>query len=103
HEIIGVEAVGALSLHALDFGFPKARLDRADHTQRDFILNREDVGEQSIVSIGPEVRPRFRLDELSADANAVSCLAEPSLKHIADAEFAPDLSYIGGFSLVDEA
>src|SRR6266571_6340334 len=45
----------------------------------------------------------LRLDELAADADSIPRLPHGALKHIADAEFAPDLLYIHSAALVGKA
>ena len=44
-----------------------------DNGSSDFILHRKDVFQLSIVSFGPTVGARRCIDELSRDADALSC------------------------------
>ena len=74
HKVVGVEIIGPFALDALNFGLTQARLDRGNHTRRQFVLQREDVVERSVVTIGPDVAPGLRFDELAGDAHAVRLL-----------------------------
>jgi hypothetical protein len=38
----------------------------------------------------------------SSDANAISCLSDAALEHVANAKFAPNLLDIDGFAFVRE-
>ena len=76
HEIVGVQALGALALHALDLGRPEAWLDRPNDCERQFVLQHEDIVESPIISFGPEMRPGSRIDKLAGDPHTVAGFAE---------------------------
>jgi hypothetical protein len=61
-ETPGVEAVRGFSLRALALHVIDLRRDRRDDRFRDFILDREDIFQLTIVALGPEVVARFRVD-----------------------------------------
>jgi hypothetical protein len=50
----------------------------------DLILDGENIGEVTVVAIGPEVTAVFTAEELSADAHVLSGLAHAALEDRAD-------------------
>ena len=64
-EIVGVEVVRPLALGPLDLGVKQARLDRADDTQCDLVLQFEDVVERAVEAVGPDVGAGCRVDQLA--------------------------------------
>ncbi len=81
----------------------QARFDDADNSLGDLILEIEDVVQGAVEAVGPEMRARFRLDQLSGDAQPIARFAYAALQHIAHAEFAPDLPDVDRLALVGEA
>src|SRR5260370_20528828 len=63
-EVIGIEAVGPLAPRALDLGLTKRRLDHAGDGDRDLVLKVENVLEQAVESVGPEMRGVCCVDQL---------------------------------------
>src|SRR5438105_3226773 len=55
--------------------------ERVDNARRDFILNREHVLHLAIVSLGPQLKARCDIDELSRDAKPIARLANASLEY----------------------
>src|ERR1700730_6487790 len=101
-EIVGVEAVRAFALGALDFGLAQAGLDRADDAQGDLVLQFEDVSARAIVALGPDMRAADRCDQLRGGPHAVAGLAQAAFEDIAHTELATDLLHIHRSALVRE-
>ena len=66
------------------------RLDRGGDTRSDVVLHREDVGQISVVTLGPEMRTGGRIDQLAGDAHALPRPAHAALEDIADIKVAAD-------------
>src|SRR5260370_20366110 len=65
-----------------------------------FILNRENVGQIAVVAVGPDVIPRFSLDELGSNADPIGGLAEAAFEHITHAEISADLLHIDRLAFI---
>src|SRR6185437_1798012 len=65
HQVVRIEILRALAPDALDLGPPQARLDGADDAHGKLVLQREDVVELAVVTLGPDMGAGLRLDELS--------------------------------------
>src|SRR6266852_4178388 len=74
-EVIGIEAVRPLAPRALDLALPERRLDHAGDADRDLVLKLENLFEQTVESVCPEMRTVYRVDQLRGDAHPVSALA----------------------------
>src|SRR6185437_3568340 len=103
HELVGIEAVGTLAADALDLGAAQARLDGADHGERDLILDGEQIADGSVVSLSPDIRPVCSISELCVDAEAIGVAPHAALQNIANAELAADLLEVGDAAPPDEA
>src|SRR6516164_6526499 len=101
--VVRIEAPGGLALGALDFRLLELRRDRADHALRHLVLELENVLERAVETVGPQMRPACRIDELRRDAHAVRRLAHAAFEHVPDAELATHLLYVYGMTLVGEA
>ena len=55
------------------------------------VLQRKNVGELSIVLLGPDLLGVFRLHQIGVDPETVAGLPHASVEHVAHAEIAPDL------------
>ena len=75
-KIVRVEIVRWLLLRALDFGQPKAGLDRDNNAYGDAILEFEYLREVAFESIGPNVPACSGLDELRRNPHPLSRLAD---------------------------
>jgi hypothetical protein len=102
-EIVGAEVIGVLAPRALDFGFPQARLDDADHLVGDLILEVEHIRDRPVEPVGPQMRARLGLDQLPRDAQAIAGLAHAALQDITHAKVPPDLPDVDRPALVGEA
>ena len=71
-------------------------LQRAGDALGDLVLEVEEVVDDAVIGIGPEMRAACRIDELRGDAHAVAGLAQAALEHVADAELARDLAHVDG-------
>src|SRR6516162_5445469 len=88
--------------YTLAFGARQRRLDRGGDARSDVVLHREDVGQISIVTLGPEMGAGGNIDKLAADAHPLPGSAHATLEDIADAKVAANLLEIDGFSFVGE-
>ena len=80
HEIIRIETIWALALDPFYFGPTKTRLDCAHHGKRNLVLKGEDVGQLTVVSLGPNVVAGKRVQELARDAQVLPSFAHASFK-----------------------
>ncbi len=80
---------------------PVAVGDRGDDAGGDIILRRKNTRclEIPIVGLGPKLRARLGVDELGADANAGSFLAEASLQAVARTELRAQGLFVFSLSL----
>src|SRR6185436_3556457 len=102
-QVIGVQVFRALTLGTLDLRLAEAWLYSRHDAEGDLILEREDVAERAIVSLGPDMGTGRRLDELASDADAVASLAQAAFEHVPDAEFAADLLHVDRASFIGKA
>src|SRR6266536_1192603 len=101
--VVSVEAPGGLALGALDLRLFEPGRDRADDALGHLVLELENVLERAVETVGPQMRPVCRIDELRRDAHPVGRLAHAAFEHVTDAELATDLLYVYGMTLVGEA
>ena len=62
----------------------------------------EDVFEGTVVSVCPDVVACRDINELSGNANAITCLADAALQHVANAKLAADPLDIDSLAFVGE-
>ena len=74
-----------------------------DNRPSDLILHCKDILDLSQVALGPAVCASTGVDELRADADAITAAADAAFQHVADTQFATDLADIDRFALVLEA
>src|SRR6266436_9126387 len=89
--IPGAHVLGPLRDYTLAFGAGQRWLDRGDDTRGDVVLHREDVGQISVVALGPEMGTGGRIDKLAGDAHTLPSPAHAALEDIADTKVAADL------------
>ena len=65
----------------------------------DLVLHVEEIGDQLIEPLRPEMRAGFGLDQLDIDAHSVSRPLDAALQHIANVQIAADLLQINGLPL----
>src|SRR5438309_11338305 len=87
----GADVLRPLRDYALAFGAGQRRLDRGDDTRGDVVLHREDVGQISVVTLGPEMGTGGCIDKLAGDAHALPGPAHAALEDVAGAKVAADL------------
>ena len=88
-QVIGIKIGGGFVPHAFDLGKPNLRLDHRHYAFRYAILKAEDVVHLAFEAIGPNVRARRRVGQLSREPQALARASDIALKHIASAEVAP--------------
>src|SRR5215469_2802868 len=87
---------------ALAFRARQRRFDSGGDARSDVVLHREDIGQISVVTLGPEMGAGGNIDKLAADAHPLSGSAHATFEDIADAKVAASLLEIDGFSFVGE-
>ena len=75
-------------------------LDGGDHVSSDLILDIKDVAQLAIVSLGPDMLTRRRVDQLPCDADASSRSSNTTLKDVANPKLSSHISNIDGSTLV---
>ena len=93
-EVVSGEVVGWPCGRPADFGRLQGRLDDAGAGDRNLVLQIEDIFERAVEAVGPEMRTRFRLDQLCRDANPPARLAYGAFEDIAHSELASDLLHV---------
>ena len=80
---------------------PVAVGDRCDDAGGDVVLRRKNTRclEVPIIGLGPELRSRLGVDELSAHANAGASFADASFQHVTRAEFGTEGALVSSLSL----
>ena len=68
----------------------------------DFVLNDEDVGQVTIIAIGPDVAVVLSIDELSRDPHTRAGLADTSFDNEINAEAFRDFRHLHVFALIGE-
>ena len=63
-QIVSVQTLRWFTLRSFDLGCPEPWLYGADHARGDFVLERKDVREVAVVTLGPDVSAACRVDEL---------------------------------------
>ena len=123
-QLSGAEGVFAPDLmempHTLSHGVPRAeifrsgdchasldleqfRLDCSRNALGNLVLNGEDVGEVSVIALGPDVRSGSCINQLCRDANPVRRFPHAAFQHITYPQLAAHLLYVDGAPLVSEA
>src|SRR5262249_58558046 len=65
----------------------------------DLLLERQDVGDGAIVSLGPEVPPTGHIDELDSNSQPLAGLADAALHDPGDAKDATDFGDVPRLAL----
>ena len=79
----------------------KMRFDRCNDMLGNFILDGEDVFKTAVIFVGPDMLAIFSFNQLRRDAEAIS-LANATFQHVANTEFATDLTNVDRLAFVDE-
>jgi hypothetical protein len=69
---------------------PRRATFKEPDTARDLLLHGEDVVQLPVVGLGPETKPIIDLDQLHADAYALSFSSHAAFQHRGHVEFLPD-------------
>src|SRR5215469_18424518 len=80
--------------------FLKLNCHRSGYAARDLVLDGEDVGEFTVIALGPDMMAADSLDQLSRDADAFVRSSDASLKDKFHAQFPSDAANVGVLSLV---
>src|SRR5258708_32858510 len=99
----GIKAFGRPAHRALSLSLGNGRSDGDRYRLGDLVLDREDIGEIAVVTLGPDVVAGFGLDQLRGDADAVAGFTQAAFEHVAHAKLAPDLLHVHRVTLVSEA
>ena len=102
-EIVSVEAVRPLAFDSFNFGPAQVRLDRADHIQGNFVLQRKNVIERTIEALGPQMAATLRFNHLRGNADTAAVLPHASLQQVAHAQLAADALHVHRHPFVGEA
>ena len=103
HQIICVVFVRRLVLQSFNFGVLQARLDSAYNACRYAVLQFENVVEDAVEGVGPDMDGIASVDQLSGNTDPVSDFAHAAFEHIAYTKFAGDLLHIDILAFVGEA
>ena len=101
--VIGIQICSRLASCALDLGLLHLGGDCAHHACRNLILQIENILNGAVEAVGPDMRSRRCVDELSGDAYAVRGLANAAFQHIAHAKLVTNLLHIDRPPFVGEA
>ena len=101
-EVVGGQIGGRSSGRTGALGGLQRGFDDPGNARRHFVLKLEDIVERAVEPVGPQMRTGRGIDQLSRNAHATPRLADGALKHIADAQFAPDLLHVGRLAFVRE-
>src|SRR5262249_6139726 len=101
--VVGIQALGRLAHGALSLGLLKFWRNRADHARSHPVLKLENVFEDTIKMVCPQMAARRRIDELARDAQAVRRLADAAFEYVPHAQLAAHLLDVNRLALVREA
>ena len=101
-EVVGGQIVSRSGGRTGGLGGLQRGFDDPGNARRHFVLKLEDIVERAVEPVGPQMRTGRGIDQLSRNAHATPRLADGALKHIADAQFAPDLLHVGRLAFVRE-
>ena len=90
----GIKTCRRLAHRPLLLGGSDGRRDGDGRGLSDFILHGENVGEITVVALGPDMIAGLGLNKLCGHPNAVAGFTDTAFEHAADAEFTPDLFHI---------
>src|SRR5262249_1470632 len=101
--VVSVEALGRLPSRTLDLRALEPWLNGPHHPCGYLILELKYVLQGTIEAVRPNVSAGCRIDELSGEPHAISCLAHAPLEDVTHPEFGRELFHIDGPALVSEA
>jgi hypothetical protein len=97
--IVGFQIVGVIGGDALPVTGAEIERERRDDLDRHVVLHREDVGEVSVESLGPDVAACRGVYELRGDLDPVARFAHASLDNVAHAEALADFANVDVLAL----
>jgi hypothetical protein len=83
--------------------FAKLHLQGGDNLLRDLILELKHIAEPPVVTLGPQMVPGGRINELRGDAHLVRRRAHAAFHHVPDAELPSHLLHLHRFVFVGES
>src|SRR5580704_10019850 len=86
-QIIGPEVLRRLAIGPVNLSELQARFDNASDAARYPVLQLEDVVEDAVETISPDMGFVCRVDQLRVDANIVPGLADRAFEYVANSEF----------------
>src|SRR5277367_4562588 len=93
-EIVRLPGRWRLQKRALGLGLVHMDYQDRDDRAGNLVLDSEDVFQVTVVTFSPTLRPGNGIDELSADADAVTRATDAPLEDVAYAEFTTDPAYV---------
>ena len=99
-QVVGGEAFRPLAAGERDLGRADRRAHGAGDPLGDLVLEVEEVVDDAVVAVGPEMGAGHGVDQLRRDAHAVARLAQAPFEHVADAEGARHLAHVHRLALV---
>ena len=92
-----------IAFTALDGGALKLPCNRVHDVRRHLILQVEDVFEDAVITVRPNMHPVRGVDQLASDPYPVARFSHAAFQHIMHAKLAAHLPYIDGPAFVGEA
>ena len=99
---IGLDVVGRRLLDDLLLLRQQFDLELIDDRMSDLILKGENVGQVSVIAIGPQMYAILAVDELASYAHPLASLPDASFEYEFDAKLLSCLLHLDGFALVGE-
>src|SRR6266404_2113505 len=96
------EVLGRFASRSFPLGRADLRLHRRRNRVGNLVLNRENVLNWSIVSLGPKMAAGFGVDQLCRDTDALPGTGDAPLQYISNAKLACHLPYFYSLVLVSE-
>ncbi len=97
---VGIEVLGWRPVNAPPLLGQQLDLQLVDDAARDLALDGKDVGELTVVAVGPEVTAVLAVDELGGDAHARAGLADAAFQDEFDPEILAHLVHLHRLALV---
>src|SRR5882762_8887298 len=102
-EIVSLDIVRAALLDGLLLFGQELEFQSLDDRCGDFVLQREDVVEVAVVTLGPEVIVARPVHQLGGDPYAATCFAHTAFQYMVDLEFTCDFRHVDVLALEYES